>query len=167
MIIINNIIKERFLEKNYKDRYKFSETHKFKNKYNLDEISYSCLEDGELDSIWYYNKDGLTHRENDLPAVINYYSGLFWYKYGLTHRDGDKPAIITESKQAWLINGHYHREGDNPAIVYNWGKFEFWKNGRKHRDDFDGKFPQPAVIYAHGRVEFWKDGIEIEVKHLW
>lgn len=54
-----------------------------------------------------YHKNGLLHRENDLPAVIfsDPKKHLHWFYKGKLHRDNNKPSVI---------NGnflHYHKNG--------------------------------------------------------
>jgi hypothetical protein len=56
----------------------------------------------EYGNIFYYNKNGKYHRENDQPAII--------------HADG---------KQEWWVNGQFHRENDKPAVIYKDG-IQYW-----------------------------------------
>ena len=54
----------------------------------------------------YWYKNGLRHRDNDLPAVIMSNGHQYWYKNGLLHRDNDLPAFITANgNQCWFKNG--------------------------------------------------------------
>jgi hypothetical protein len=58
-----------------------------------------------------------------------------WYRNGILHRDGDLPAIIWEDRgNEWWKNGKRHREGDLPAIEWASGTKEWWKNGKLHRE---------------------------------
>ena len=48
-----------------------------------------------------YYKNGLLHREGDLPAVVCYNkygeTDLKWYKNGLLHREEDLPAVTSKN----------------------------------------------------------------------
>jgi len=80
------------------------------------------------------------HRDNDLPALIEYYKNgrvyrEKWYSNGKLHRENDLPAYITyyntdvnrivdnngviESVciEEWYVNGELHRENDLPAYI--------------------------------------------------
>src|ERR1700753_3724903 len=90
------------------------------------------------DRIWI--KDGLIHRDNDLPASINTCGDQEWWINGKRHRDNDLPAIVTiTGDQEWFKNGKRHRDNDNPAVIYiaNWrclGKYRCWRiNNNRNR----------------------------------
>jgi hypothetical protein len=52
------------------------------------------------------NAKGLTHRDNDEPAVIRANGTRFWYQNGIIERHGGKPAVITSSGlRKWYKNG--------------------------------------------------------------
>jgi hypothetical protein len=40
-----------------------------------------------------------------------------------------------------------------PAIIRAYGSREWWRRGKRHRDD-----DKPAVVYANGDMEWWQDG---------
>jgi hypothetical protein len=43
-------------------------------------------------------KDGLAHRDGDLPALIGPdQDELWWCQHGKRHRENDKPAVVTTS----------------------------------------------------------------------
>src|SRR5690606_22537773 len=79
--------------------------------------------------IWYH--DGLIHRDNDLPAKIQYTSYNenvvceCWYQYGQKHRDPKNGPTyieydldgITINKEIWYQYGKKHRNGDYPAVI--------------------------------------------------
>jgi len=74
---------------------------------------YSRYTDGEytvyvdLDSTHYY-KDGFSHRENDLPAIIWKDGGLTWCKDGLPHREGGKPAMVfADGRELFFVDGEF------------------------------------------------------------
>jgi hypothetical protein len=73
---------------------------------------------------WWY-KDGVRHRDGDLPAVEQADGNKFWYKDGKLHREGDLPAIEWVSgTKSWYKDNKPHRVG-GPASVYE-GKIPFW-----------------------------------------
>lgn len=123
-------------------------------KYILEKESYFWFVDGQLhhendEPAFYfldgiqiiYAKNGLFHRDNDLPAVIsNSKEGVkqreFWYLNGLLHRDNDKPAIIYQNgTYIWYQNNMIHREDDQPALIEeSTNKKEWYINGKLHRE---------------------------------
>ncbi len=102
-------------------------------------------------------KDGVLHRDDDLPAVIHSDGTQEWRQHGKLHRDGDKPAYVrADGTREWWQHGKFHREADSPAVIYSNGTREWYKNGNKHRDN-----ALPAVFYADGSREWWIDGVFI------
>ena len=83
------------------------------------------------DQKWY--KNGLLHRDNDLPTVIESNGDQFWYQHNLLHRDNDLPAIIlNDGTQYWYQHNLLHRDNDLPAVIW-WDGDQFWyKNGIKY-----------------------------------
>jgi len=105
------------------------------------------------DHNWY--KNGLRHRDNDLPATITSEGDLHWYRNGLCHRDNDLPAEIYESgSQYWFRNGLCHRDNDLPAVIRFDGTQFWYKNGKNHRDN-----DLPAIIRINGDQLWYKNGI--------
>lgn len=101
---------------------------------------------------WYRN--GVLHRDNDLPAIINKHVSKAWCKNGVFHRDNDLPALVFDNGSCeWYKNGKIHRDNDLPAIVYSTKK-EWYKNGLLHRDN-----DLPARTYCTGKMEWYKNGI--------
>ena len=98
--------------------------------------------------VWYRN--GVEHRDGDLPAVIHYrkdgiysYSYKAWYRNGVKHRDGDLPAVIHHYLRGNLSFEVWYRNGVTHSL---W--FEAWyRNGVKHRD---GKLPAMIIHCADG-----------------
>lgn len=90
---------------------------------------------------WY--KDGLLHRENDLPSTIyhdNYCK--IWHKYGKRHRDGDLPAFINlDGLQEWWVNGYHHRDNDKPVIIRD--NIFYYKN------DISYEYNNDVMIYEY------------------
>ena len=59
-------------------------------------------------------KNGLLHRDNDLPALIDVYGGHYWFKDGILHRDNNLPAIIYgNGNKEWWINGIQKNKNKN------------------------------------------------------
>jgi antitoxin component YwqK of YwqJK toxin-antitoxin module len=54
----------------------------------------------------------------------------YWYKNGLKHRENDLPAIIyNDGTQIWYQNGKLHRENNMPAVIWPDGTQFYYKNG--------------------------------------
>jgi hypothetical protein len=68
---------------------------------------------------WY--TDGNLDRAGDLPASIGYKDGVLvkcrWYRNGVPHRDGNLPSVITQREYKFHQGGSLHREDGNPASV--------------------------------------------------
>jgi len=100
-----------------------------------------------------YTVNGEIHREGDLPAIIYYGVGSFWFKNNQPHRDNDLPAceFINETKE-WHYLGKIHRDG-KPAIIFkNPLDSEWFLNGVYHREN-----DLPAKIYhfSGGVLQKW------------
>ncbi len=128
-----------------------------------------------------YYKNGLLHRDNDLPAIIEANGTKQWYQNGLKHRDNDLPAMIySDGSKCWFQNDLLHRENDLPAGIYQNGDLFWFKNGLRHRendlpaiifhngDQYWYRYERlhrdndlPAVICANGVQEWYKNGIKM------
>lgn len=65
---------------------------------------------------WYNN--GLLHRDNDLPAVIDRGKKVkMWYQNGVLHRSNGLPAVVTDNSKQWYKFGVLHRDMDLPAVI--------------------------------------------------
>lgn len=105
-----------------------------------------------------YFRHGLRHRDDDLPAVVQADGYSRWYRNGIVHREGDLPAIVhSDGSRWWMQQGRYHRDGDLPAIIRADGTQEWRWRGRAHRDG-----GLPAVIRADGTCEYWNHGVRID-----
>jgi len=153
---INNDEKKLELVKNYKKLYKRSylknkkclpsEIKLYKHKY-----LYKNIDGGK--SVWY--KNGVLHRDNDLPALIKLDNEIIWYKNGHIHRDNDLPAIINRlNDKSWYKNGLLHRDNDYPAVMTCSSSLMWYKNGLLHRDN-----DLPAVKRYDGTLMWYKNGI--------
>lgn len=64
--------------------------------------------------------------ENYSGCVVDMFNNTYWYKNGLNHRDDDLPAIeYFDGAKAWKKNGKFHRENDLPAIEWPDGT-KYW-----------------------------------------
>ena len=52
-----------------------------------------------------YYKDGVLHRDGDLPAVISARGDLEYYKNGRRHRDNGPAVIRKDGVCSWYKNG--------------------------------------------------------------
>jgi hypothetical protein len=86
----------------------------------------------------WFDADGMLHRDNDLPAVVE---GKYeqWYCHGRLHRDGDLPAEVNPYYKLWWKHGLCHRDGDLPAVV--------------------SQHSSPAMVLGSGYKEWWVDGV--------
>ena len=121
---------------------------------------------------WYKNNE--IHREDDLPAHIEYYNNEqnnksieAWYINGEYHRDNDLPAEIDYNEngktimESWFISGYRHRITDNPSVIeyYDNGKKSveiYFRNNSKHRINGPAEitYNQNQIIreyYIYGR----------------
>jgi hypothetical protein len=110
--------------------------------------------DGTIE--WRLPNGKLHSPDNDTPALSFPSGEKRWYKNGLLHREGDLPARIVPEKDSkeWYYEGKYHREG-GPATINRYGDgIETWsKHGKYHR--LDG----PAISAdVFGSPQFYIDG---------
>jgi hypothetical protein len=91
-----------------------------------------------------------------MPEYIERVGGTKeWFKNGLRHRDGDLPSIIlADGTKEWREGHKLHRKGGLPAIEWANGTKEWWVGGSRHRDD-----GLPAVECCDGSREWWVKGL--------
>ena len=95
-------------------------------------------------------KNGVTHRDNDLPAVICKNGTKEWWVNGQRHREDDKPAIVHKhGMKKWYYNNMLHRSHDKPAIVQTLVN-EWWIRGKRHRN-----YGKPAEVWNASEHNFW------------
>lgn len=99
-----------------------------------------------LQKIWYSH--GMQHRENDLPAVINYYP----IDFNRTPIDLKRPIVRT---RAWMLNDCYCRRPDDEPNFITYHKngqinTKCWYNtlGQVHREDG----PSLIIYNHHGKL---------------
>lgn len=103
---------------------------------------------------WY--KEGLRHRDADLPAVTMKDGRQYWYKFGECHRENDMPALIhPDGSEQWYRNGQMHRDGDQPAVIFNGGDLHWYRDNRRHRDE-----NKPAIVCKDGSKFWYRDGVK-------
>jgi len=93
-----------------------------------------CVDDQVLAGaqIWY--KNGVVHREADLPAIVQLDGTLTYVQDGEVHRGGDLPAIVTPNgTKMWFSHGKRHRAGGAPAVV-SASRIEYYVNNTLHRE---------------------------------
>jgi antitoxin component YwqK of YwqJK toxin-antitoxin module len=83
-------------------------------------------------NIFYYNEDGLLHRE-DGPARIYRSGSEFWYKNGVAHREDGPSSIYSSGSEEWKLNDMLDRK-DGPAWIHG-HDIRWYRNGKIHRED--------------------------------
>jgi len=70
------------------------------------------------------------NRLREEPPVVNKCGTKRWIKNGLKHRDFDLPAVIyTDGEKQWFKNGKLHRD-NGPAVIWANGTKRWYKNGK-------------------------------------
>jgi hypothetical protein len=134
------------------------------------------------DKMWIRN--GVLHRDNDLPAVIKADGTQKWYREGKLFRADDKPNVITSVCEFWYNEDEkLHRDNDLPASISSSGYKTWYQNGLIHRDgdqpaevwpDGNGNYYQrwrqngkvfrmhdrPAYVYGHIQMVWYVDGVQ-------
>ena len=73
------------------------------------------------------------YKSTKINIIIEFSNDKYWYKNGVFHRDNDLPAIeYADGYKAWYKNGERHRGNDLPAIEYSNGYKEWFKNGIRY-----------------------------------
>jgi hypothetical protein len=100
-----------------------------------------------------YYKDGLLHRDGDLPAVEHINGDKYWYQNGKLYRDNDQPAeVYANGDKAWFQNSKLHRDNDQPAVEQANGIKAWFQNSKLHR------LTGPAWTNSNGIEEYWING---------
>ena len=129
----------------------------------LDESYQSFQPSGEIEENptecqQWFDPQGKTHRDGDLPAVIVHSRSVeikYWYRHGIHLRGLDRPAsVFSDGRKRWYQDGLLHREGDQPALINHHGHKEWWFHDQPHRDG-----DNPAIIYPSGRQEWYQHGL--------
>ena len=79
-------------------------------------LKYKIEIDQDDGFIYYYNHEGLLHRENG-PAAIGPDGRHEWYLNGERHRVGGPAYMLPTGTKEWWLNGVLHRD-DWPAAIY-------------------------------------------------
>ena len=100
-------------------------------------IDISEKTDGSVSVVFHQSSEEI---DLDPPTEINCFGSKYWKdKDGLLHRDGDLPAAIyADGSKYYYKNGNCHRDGDLPAVIFK-NKYEYWLDGKhiltvKHKD---------------------------------
>ena len=151
------------------------------NWFRMKNIRIRLLQDHKEDSDGeYWSQNGVLHRDDDEPSVIQTDGTRYWYKHGVLHRDGDQPAVIKPNGHViyyqhgvvhrdndlpdeilpggiymWHINGKLGRNYDLPAIETQMTQ-EWFQNGLRHRD---GNLPA-FIHFPSGSERYFEHGIE-------
>ena len=98
------------------------------------------------DGTRWYNEEGQTHREGDLPAFESNSGNKYWYTNGKLHREGGLPAIESAyGNKYWYTNGKLHREGGLPAIESAYGDKWWYINGERVTESEAIEYFKPKV----------------------
>jgi hypothetical protein len=94
----------------------------------------------------------------------------YWKRYflfGRIHRNhiDDLPAAVkmnTRLCDIYYYNGRIHRNNDKPAIMHANGSVEWYKHGKRHREN-----NMYAVLsYDDNKKEWWYDGRHIRSEQI-
>jgi len=99
---------------------------------------------------YYYNKEGLLHRD-DGPAIERASGSKSWYKDGQLHREDGPAQELHNGTKRWWIEGKKHRL-DGPAVEEASGTKRWYVSNQLHR--LDG----PAVERSDGSVSYAING---------
>jgi hypothetical protein len=118
-------------------------------------MSLTCKTDERGTKRWY--KDGIIHRDNDLPAK-EYQSGTrLWFQHGKPHRDGDRPAkesYLNGGYSVWYRHGKLHRNGLLPAIETARGTNSWYKYNQRYT--YKKLINYYSVLTRFGRMAIMK-----------
>lgn len=72
-----------------------------------------------------WSKNGITHRENDKPAIILNNGAKGWYNNGKLSREDDKPAFISniDNLKIWAVDGLIFRKENKPNFIIDNNEF--------------------------------------------
>lgn len=109
-----------------------------------------------------YYRDGVLHRDNDLPAVLWQDGSREWWVSGKRMRwDPSQPTEIrcnpstknyeVSFSELWHDqDGNLHRDiNDLPAVIHSDNTREWWRNGERYREG-----GLPTVITGNG-IKMW------------
>ncbi len=82
------------------------------------------------DYLYWVDKQGRPHRDNDMPAVFGLKDGsLMWYRHGVLWREGNKPTCIhNDGSMIWRQGHGLHRGNGLPACIYPDGTRAWYEN---------------------------------------
>ncbi len=131
---------------------------KVKPEFDVSEYEHLMYVIEKGSKVWY--KDGVIHRDDDLPAKIDRFGIKYWYQNGKLDRPSGGPSIDYHSGLlAWYKNGLRHRDNGLPAIVYPDGTCYYYENGEKHRAALGPAGALPSLSNnPHGQTEYYYKG---------
>lgn len=113
-------------------------------------------------SSWSTRINDKLHSIGDAPAIVSH-GEAFWYRDGILHRDNDLPAVVRDSvdlfdlsaefQYEWWFEGKRHRQNSSlPAAIGFFGSQVYYQHGKIHNDT-----GRPAiVIHPHDKKAVFK-----------
>jgi hypothetical protein len=87
-----------------------------------------------------------------MQVRINAFGDKIWHRDGVCHRDGDLPAIIRpDGTREWWQNGGIHRNNDLPAIIGVNRDQEWWQYGKKQCNKLVQKQLRARIVNENTR----------------
>jgi antitoxin component YwqK of YwqJK toxin-antitoxin module len=121
---------------------------------NSDDETITKMYNGQSNILYIciWKKNDIIHRDNNLPAYIEYYdSGKvreeMWYQKGKLDRSFQLPALVEYyengkiKKEEWYQNGNFYRNNDLPASI------AYYESGQLKEE----------IPYVNGKIDsIWK-----------
>lgn len=106
----------------------------------------------------------------EFDYVVGTSGEKLWMRNGVRHRDDDLPAEVwADGSSYWFQNGVLHRTeklGSSftlPAVIMADGSYFWYQNGKLHRADVDPLGDaRPAVMHITGAQEWFYEGEKYE-----
>ena len=124
-------------------------------------------------SIMHFRNDQL-HNENGPALEVLGNDGKTmeanYYRNGLLHRDGDLPAIEyfygssdgKPTREEYFKNGERHRDGGQPAVMGMNGDLEWYQNGKLHHEGGPSRITYMDPEHPEGVTQYHIHGREVE-----
>lgn len=79
------------------------------------------------DSQWHYT--GILDKYEGCSFEFNE-DEHYWLKNGVYHREDDKPAVVNaDGSKEWYWAGNRHRENGEAAVISFYGEEQYWEHG--------------------------------------
>lgn len=169
--IFNKVVYCRYLNN---DNTRIEYHYEYDNHHSSNNLANYFVFENNIKIVEGYYINNLCHREEDKPAIIQYYEDgsvkcEFYYKNGKRHRDNGPASIIYVNgnvigrayfkygnlkQELFMSNGVAHNE-DGPAEIsyYENGNIKseiYYCNNKKHREDG----PAEISYYENGNIQF-------------